>query len=607
MGDLPVYKSRYWLSSFLALLLLIVFFLFQWHQHTRLETLFSGPYQICQQEKPSFYHQVNYNTVEYAAGKEKSDANQSKFTLIPYQDEIPEIDGNGRDEINEAMQKRSANDSESLDLALLRYQSVYKDRHPYKQLQIISPENQSVFPPNLCAPYVTWEDPNNQAWQVVLEIPGKEKPYTFITKAKEWRFPKKLWNTITKEIVNQDILLYIRGIRFDKNGEKTGMTQCSEPVHFRIAEDPADNYIVYRQVTPPFNTFKTPNIYIRDIRRDTPELFLSSRKGYCINCHAFSSKNGKTCKLSLQVRSLLKTENNLRTYLAVYDFNQHAGSKIRLPFELQMSTFMAWSPDEKKLAFSANQNLATLKPMVYETNLAGMATSDIAIYDTEKRETYLVPGASDPNMLEIYPQWTPDGKQLIFSRSPVGQHPAHIIFDLCVMNIDEKEPKIHLLEGASANGHSNYYPHFSPDGKWLSFCQSDGGDLIRTSSDIYLKRGDLSGPSLRLECNVDYAADSWHSWSSNSHWLVFASKRESGIYASLYLTHVGENGYASPAIPLPIPEKPSYSYNIPEFLSNKPGVRETELFEAIRVETKPVEVKRREINKGNQDDMQKGS
>jgi hypothetical protein len=46
----------------------------------------------------------------------------------------------------------------------------------------------------------------------------------------------------------------------------------------------------------------------------------------------------------------------------------------------------------------------------FETQLAGMATSDIAIYDTERNDTWLVPGASDPNQLEIYPYWTPDGK-----------------------------------------------------------------------------------------------------------------------------------------------------------------------------------------------------
>ena len=322
---------------------------------------------------------------------------------------------------------------------------------------------------------------------------------------------------------------------------------------------------------------------------------------------SFFQQNGNTGKLGLQIRSLVKVENNLRTYLAIYDFDKHTGYKVRLPFEIQMTTFMAWSPDGKQLAYSANQNIAALKPVVFETQLAGMATSDIAIYDTEKNETYLVPGASDPNLLEIYPQWTPDGKQMIFSRSPVGQHPAHIIFDLCIMDLNKPEPNVRMIEGASGNGRSNYFPHFSPDRKWFSFCGSDGGDLIRASSDIYLKNGDLAGPARRLECNVSYAADSWHSWSSNSRWIVFASKRESGIFASLYMTHIDENGCASPAVPLPLIDKPMASFNIPEFVANKPTVREEELFNAIRVEPKPREVKIKDLSKGGQDGQEKSS
>ena len=117
--------------------------------------------------------------------------------------------------------------------------------------------------------------------------------------------------------------------------------------------------------------------------------------------------------------------------------------------------------------------------------------------------------------------------------------------------------------------------------------------MIRATSDLYIMPGTLSGPSHRLECNVDYAADSWYSWSANSRWIVFASKREGGVYAYLYLTHISEDGHASPAIPLPIEEKPSISFNIPEFIHNRPAIPENELFDALRVEQEPVTVQLR--------------
>ena len=95
--------------------------------------------------------------------------------------------------------------------------------------------------------------------------------------------------------------------------------------------------------------------------------------------------------------------------------------------------------------------------------------------------------------------------------------------------------------------------------------------------------GGLSGRARRLECNDAQAADSWHSWSSNSRWLVFASKRDDGIYARLYLAHIDEAGRASPAVRLPLEQPPLASFNIPELVAERPRIPERELFDAVRV------------------------
>jgi Tol biopolymer transport system component len=289
----------------------------------------------------------------------------------------------------------------------------------------------------------------------------------------------------------------------------------------------------------------------------------------------------------------------LPVYLGIYDIDRGTGYRVQLPFQIQMTTFMAWSPDQSRLAFSANQKIVALEPVLYETQLSGMSTSDIAICDVARNEAYLLPGASDPNLLEVYPWWSPDGSRIVFSRSPVGPHPANIHFDLYVIPVDGGEQSVaQPIEDAADNGRSNYFPRFSPDGKWFSFCQCDGGDLIRSSSDLYLKAGDLKGPAHRLECNTPYAADSWHSWSSNSRWLVWASKRDGGIYAYLYLTHIDEAGHASPAIRVPMTKKPHASFNVPEFVAQDPGIREAGLFDAIRVEQEPRIVRERKGSPG---------
>ncbi len=572
-------------------------------RNARLSALFEGPYQICRREEPEYYPRVAYNLADYlhadgGAGTESS-SEGSEFATGSGGGEIPWVDGEARDDVEAAMRRRAKEDdvdgtTSATPVARLRSPSVYRDRRPYRSLQIIYPEDGAVFPPNLCRPYVEWEDPDNNLWQVLVAVGEDSEKLTFVTTGKRWRFPSKVWQRVRRNAVTRDASVQVKGLKLNEARQRMGEVQASEIVHFRISRDPADNYIVYRLVSPPFSSAKTPDLFARDIREDEPELFLSARRKYCVNCHCFSSKQGNTGKVSLQVRSLAAAGEKLPVYLGVYDIDKRSGYRVQLPFEIQMTTYMAWSPDNEKLAFSANQKIAALKPILYETQLAGMSTSDIAIYDTTRNEAYLLPGASDPNMLEVYPRWSPDQSLIVFSRSPVGDHPAYILYDLYAAPVDGgKESAAFPIEDAVDNGRSNYFPRFSPDGKWFSFCQCDGGDLIRSSSDIYLKAGDLKGPAHRLECNVPYAADSWHSWSSNSRWLVWASKREGGIYAYLYLTHIDEEGHDSPAIRLPMKKKPHASFNIPEFVAHDPGIQEADLFEAIRVEREPRIVRKR--------------
>lgn len=64
--------------------------------------------------------------------------------------------------------------------------------------------------------------------------------------------------------------------------------------------------------------------------------------------------------------------------------------------------------------------------------------------------------------------------------------------------------------------------------------------------------------------------DSYHSWSSNSKWVVFSSRRLDGLYTRPFIAHVGEGGILSKPFVLPQKSTDYYtlltkSYNIPEF------------------------------------------
>ena len=66
-------------------------------------------------------------------------------------------------------------------------------------------------------------------------------------------------------------------------------------------------------------------------------------------------------------------------------------------------------------------------------------------------------------------------------------------------------------------------------------------------------------------------AESYHSWSSNGRWILFATRRDDGNYSRLYIAYFDKNGKAYKPFELP-QEDPDYyryqlkSYNVPEFM-----------------------------------------
>ena len=553
-----------------------------------LSALFRGPARVVEPEEPRYFLRPQYDLRAYAEYDSMSFfAEQSPDPLADQSraDDPYWIDGAARGVLQASMQHRGlegTGDYPSAALYLLS-PTTYRERRPSRSLSISYPLDGAVFPPNLCEIRVEWEDAVNDLWQVTVSLADTALSWSTITEERGWWLPGDVWRALREKSSGRQGWIQVKGVRRNAAGAASQI-QASLRVHFRISPWPADDVIVYRMVIPPFNKRKTPHTYSRDLRSFEVRPFLMSRNQYCFNCHTFSRKDGDRGRLSIQARYMMPGAD-LPVYLGIYDIDEQRGWKVKLPFDIQMSTFMSWSPDGRHLAFSANQQIVTFSPTVYETQYAGEPTSDLAIYDVTENVCYLLPGARDPDRLEVLPRWSMDGSLLVYCSAPAGLHPAQTRYELYQIPFgDGRGGEARPVLGASGNGRSNHYPRFSPDGKWLSFCQSDGGILIKPSSDIYLLPADLQGEAHRLESNVDFAADSWHSWSSNGHWLVFASKRDDGVFARLYLTEIDDEGQASPAIRLPLKEVPPGSFNIPEFVARTPHIDEAALFDAVRVE-----------------------
>jgi hypothetical protein len=204
-------------------------------------------------------------------------------------------------------------------------------------------------------------------------------------------------------------------------------------------------------------------------------------------------------------------------------------------------------------------------------------------YDRETGKKQPLPGADDPRYVHTDAVWSPDGKYIVFARAlareplSAGQKlPDHanspdetqIQFDLYRMPFNDGKGGVPVpIEGASRNGMSNSFPKVSPDGRWIVFVKARNALLMRPDSQLYIVPAE-GGVARRLRCNTPLM-NSWHSFSPNGRWLVFSSKSRSP-YTQMFLTHLDEEGNASPAILIDNATAANRAVNIPEFVNIPP-------------------------------------
>jgi hypothetical protein len=110
----------------------------------------------------------------------------------------------------------------------------------------------------------------------------------------------------------------------------------------------------------------------------------------------------------------------------------------------------------------------------------------------------------------------------------------------------------------------------SPDGHWLMATVAQYGTfpVWHKESDLWLI--DLTRNTINILPGLNaYGADTYHSWSSNSRWVVFASKRDDLIYGRPYIAYIGPDGTIGKPFVLPQRDPELYtttlkSFNIPE-------------------------------------------
>ncbi|NJN66796.1 MAG: VWA domain-containing protein [Chloroflexaceae bacterium] len=261
-----------------------------------------------------------------------------------------------------------------------------------------------------------------------------------------------------------------------------------------------------------------------------------NRKSTCVACHAVSRQGGHIAAV---------TEGGNGPVVV-----QRLDGKD-IPIPPINASFVSWSPDGSKLVYSANDE-------------------DLYVLDLATGTTAPLVGASDPNVAETMPAWSHDGRMIAFVRPASGTATSYQIdVPTDIYLVPATGGAATLVPGASGSGF-NYYPSFSPDGRWLAFTHHTEGSSTYSDpqAEIYLVPP-AGGVPRRLPANdgadgqlLGNVGNSWPTWSRDGRFLAFNSKRNENQY-DIFIAQIGADGNSSPAQPLEGANDPTAFEHLP--------------------------------------------
>jgi len=350
---------------------------------------------------------------------------------------------------------------------------------------------------------------------------------------------------------------------------------------------------VYRLLDGP-NHFIRPDMVTveRNLESFQERAIWISTAGSCTNCHTFPNNDPS--------RMLIHTRGTDGTAMILAQDDTVRKIDTKTAFNAPFG-FTSWHPSGRAVAFSANM-LRLLHKSTGESRATIDYASDVGVYVLETNSVVSTASISQPDRRETYPTWSPDGKTLYFASGDRPWEPGtgkkriiplqhrDVKYDLMRISYDIDTGEWGQLETVLSGDDirvSITEPRVSYDGRFLIFLGAPYGAFpTYLDSDLYML--DLtSGEHWPLtEANSD-TGDSRPTWSLNSRWIVFTSRRRDRLFTKLYLAYIDENGHAGKAFLLPQKDPAYYesllkTYNAPELITGPVQYGPEQLGQVIR-------------------------
>ena len=361
------------------------------------------------------------------------------------------------------------------------------------------------------------------------------------------RFGMREWRRLLEE--NDTIEVQVTAL---KDGQWTAYRQF----HWYVVGDSIDSFLTYRLIEPGYSVWNRLQIKQRCVE-NFDEYALADynlQDNRCMNCHTPSSQNPSLSMLYVRGEgggAILNQNGQL--------------SKLNIPG----SVYFCFSPSGRYITYSTQKIIPAFHSDPSKRLEVYDASSNVYVADMEEHRIISSPLLCDSLKFETFPTFSPDGKYIYYCAADTVSLPQDIRqlqYSLVRIPFDEHTATFGTQVDTLLSGQSVCHPRVSPDGRFILYTVADYGTFPIWHPEADLQMMNLETGAIDTLAIVNsQKSDTYHSWSSNSRWFVFASKRDDGLYGKPYFCYIDKDGKAHKPFCLPQKHPTFYDNNLKSF------------------------------------------
>ena len=384
------------------------------------------------------------------------------------------------------------------------------------------------------------------------------------------------WKTLMQQSSGKEIEVTITAL-------VNGTWKQYKSFRWQVVGDRVDPYLTYRLIEPDYEIWNHVQIQQRCVENFEVNALghYEQLENRCMNCHTYANQDPQLSMMYVRGPgggAILNSNGELQ--------------KLNIPG----SVYFGFSPTGRYITYSTQKiipafhSLASKRLEVYD------AASNVFVADMQEHRVISSPLLSDSLKFETFPTFSPDGKYIYYCTADTVSLPRDIKnlqYSLVRIPFDETTGTIGTQVDTLFSQRSVCHPRISPDGRYLLYTVADYGTFPIWHPEADLQMMNLqTGAIDSLSIANSEKSDTYHAWSSNSRWFVFASKRDDGLYGKPYFCYVDKQGKAHKPFCLPQQHPTFYdnnlkSFNAPELGKGKVPFDVNDVAKAMKQEAIP--------------------